>query len=493
MSLKKLLWRVSLLLLLTGVLGAQTPALDALNGGRYEEALRLYQLQVAESPESVEALLGVSQALSGLERYEEALEWAEKSYARDPDSVGVLSQRAAVLSRLTRREEALADLDRALRIAPDAAYLHVARGYLLAELERFPLSVQAHSQALLLDPSLDLAYAGRAYSRAQTGEIEEAFADVEQALERNPNLVPAVHTYADLLFRRARFEESKTAFDRAIKLDPNDAFLWAGRGGVEAALDDRDSALDDYNQAIVLDPDQPAFYSSRGNLLASLDRPQDGLRDHNRAVELGGSSVDPLVERGQYYLDWMEMPEEAIEDFDRAVSIADDPQAYLGRGEAYLELERPRLALPDINRAIELAPSVLYAFVARAQAYEQMSEMVKAEQEYRELLGRAPNFAPAHLGLGYLHLARNELVPARERFDLTFRYAHEPDILWEAQRALASLLFVEEVEEYPRVDVDLDYQVASDPVLMSPELSAYDLLGLDIGELGDIPVALEEL
>ncbi len=59
MSLKNLLWRVSLLLLLTGVLGAQTPALDALNGGRYEEALRLYQQEVQRSPESVEALLGV--------------------------------------------------------------------------------------------------------------------------------------------------------------------------------------------------------------------------------------------------------------------------------------------------------------------------------------------------------------------------------------------------------------------------------------------------
>jgi tetratricopeptide (TPR) repeat protein len=493
MTLKNLLWRVSLLLLLTGVLKAQTPALDALNEGRYDEALRLYRLQATESPESVEALLGLSKALSGLERYEEALEWVERSYRREPNSVGVLSQRAIVFSRLNRREEALADLDRAVRIAPEAAYLHVARGYLLAELERFSLSVEAHSQALLLDPSLDLAYAGRAYSRAQTGEIEEAFGDVEQALERNPNLVPAVHTYADLLFRRARFEESRAAFDRAIKLDQQDAFLWAGRGGVKAALDDQDSALDDYNQAIALDPDQPAFYSSRGNLLASLDRSQDGLQDHNRAVELGGSAIEPLVERGQYYLDWMEMPEKAIIDFDRAVSIADVPQAYLGRGEAYLELERPNLALPDINRAIELAPSVLYAYAARAQAYEQLNDMVKAEQEYRELLGRAPNFAPAHLGLGYLHLARNELVPARGRFDQTFRHAHQPDILWEAQRALASLLLVEEVEEYPKVDVDLNYRVTSDPVLMSPDLSAYDLLGLGIDELGEIPVKPEKL
>ncbi|MCA9780272.1 MAG: hypothetical protein KC800_26285, partial [Candidatus Eremiobacteraeota bacterium] len=54
----------------------------------------------------------------------------------------------------------------------------------------------------------------------------------------------------------------------------------------------------------------------------------------------------------------------------------------------------------------------------------------------------------------------------------------------------SSLLFVEEVEEYPLVDVDLDYQVASDPVLMSPDLTTYDLLGLDIDELGEIPVEL---
>lgn len=476
------------LLLLTWGAQAQDAAMKALEEQRYPEALQLYEARLVTSPDDVQALEGKSKALMGLKRLPPALEAIEKALRLAPDNAEVLAQRGSVLSRLGRPKEALIDFDRALVNAPNTAHIHVSRGYVLAELGRFKEASEAHTIGLRLNPEATLAYAGRAYARAQLGEVLEAFTDVKEALQRQPNLVPAIHTYADLLFRRTFYEKALEQYNRAIDLEPTNAFLWGGRGGVHAALDHLDSALSDYNRAIELDPERSPVYSARGNLLAGMGRLEEAVRDHDQAVAVGKGSPDPLVQRGQFYLDWMEMPAKALNDFDKAVELAPNmAEAYLGRGEAYLEIEQPARALVDLNKAIELAP-ILYAYTSRARAYYDLGQVERAEKEYRDVLAGTPTFAPAHLGLGYLQMERGQLKEAKASFDATFKHAAEPDLVLEAQRALAALLHVGDVSECEKVDVDLEYSIRDDEYLMSEELSSGPLLDLYVEDLPAFPI-----
>lgn len=222
-----------------------------------------------------------------------------------------------------------------------------------------------------------------------------------------------------------------------------------------------------------------------------MGRLKDGLADHNKAVSLTQLSPDPLVARGHFLLDWQKEPVRALEDFDKAVSLAPDmAEAYLGRGEARLEIGQPARALPDLNRAIELVPDLLYARTARAQAYEDMGDVQRSEDEYRKVLDMTPTFTPALLGLGYIQLDRKDREGALQNFDAAFLHASSPDLVRESRRALSYFLVTGEVKQYRDFPVSLSYDILKDPVLMAEDLQANSLLDLEIADYAEIPVSL---
>jgi Flp pilus assembly protein TadD len=51
-----------------------------------------------------------------------------------------------------------------------------------------------------------------------------------------------------------------------MKLDPNNATYYDGRGLAYYANEDNEHAISDYNQAIKLDPNNAAYYNRRGRI-----------------------------------------------------------------------------------------------------------------------------------------------------------------------------------------------------------------------------------
>jgi tetratricopeptide (TPR) repeat protein len=84
-------------------------------------------------------------------------------------------------------------------------------------------------------------------------------------------------------------------------------------------------------------------------------------------------------------------PEEALESFNRAISI--DPthtDGYLGRANTLNTLGRYQEALVDYNRVIEMNPEIANAYVNRAIAYSHLKEYEKAIADYEKGLELDP-------------------------------------------------------------------------------------------------------
>ena len=104
-----------------------------------------------------------------------------------------------------------------------------------------------------------------------------------------------------------------------------------------------------------------------------------GVPEHKRAVLDGLSHLN----RGK--------PEEALEDFNRAISI--DPNhmdGYLGRANALNTLGRYEESLKDYERVIEINPEIANAYVNRAIAYSHLKEYKKAIADYEKGLELDP-------------------------------------------------------------------------------------------------------
>ena len=105
---------------------------------------------------------------------------------------------------------------------------------------------------------------------------------------------------------------------------------------------------------------------------------------------LGTSAYDDAIMDGASNLG-RDKPEEALEDFDRAVKV--DPEAaggYLGRGNALNMMGRYKEAITEYDQAIRIDPKLANAYANRAIAYSHLEEFEKAIVDYEKCLELDP-------------------------------------------------------------------------------------------------------
>src|SRR5262249_36508166 len=115
-------------------------------------------------------------------------------------------------------------------------------------------------------------------------DVAGAVADFKKALELNPRFVQAWQNIANALGdAKDGLEEAIAAETRALKLEPDYAFAWSGRGVLLARQGKRAKAHADATQALKLDTEPATLYQVAGiYALTSRQHP----KDRDRAFEL---------------------------------------------------------------------------------------------------------------------------------------------------------------------------------------------------------------
>lgn len=128
------------------------------------------------------------------------------------------------------------------------------------------------------------------------------------------------------LDKQNRYDEAISEYTKAIELNPNSEAAYLDRGNDYVRKLQFDLAIADFNKAIELNPNDEAAYLARG--IAYINK---GFRDS-----------------AMYIL--------AIADFGKAIALnPNDAVAYDNRGYAYALNSQYDLAVPDLNRAIQLS------------------------------------------------------------------------------------------------------------------------------------------
>jgi tetratricopeptide (TPR) repeat protein len=99
--------------------GKKIAAFEAYNGGRFADALRLYDELLTVEPDNLDARINRAASLGQLGRWPEALTATDECLARNPNDPEIHINRSTILSELGRSEEALESVDRALTLAKD--------------------------------------------------------------------------------------------------------------------------------------------------------------------------------------------------------------------------------------------------------------------------------------------------------------------------------------------------------------------------------------
>ena len=149
---------------------------------------------------------------------------------------------------------------------------------------------------------------------------------------------------------RGEYDRAIADFDKAIRLDPNNAEFYYKRGTAFINKGDYDRAIADYDQAIRLKPTTSA-YGSRALAYSSKGEYDRAIADCDQALKLDPNNDTAYNNRAFASI--------KKGDYDRALADLDQDQAYSARlyknrGDTYRGKGIDR-ALADLDRAIKLA------------------------------------------------------------------------------------------------------------------------------------------
>ena len=185
---------------------------------------------------------------------------------------------------------------------------------------------------------------------------EDAITAYNEAIRLQPDFANAYVNRGLAKEKLGQHEAAIVDYSSAIKIDPELAGAYNNRGSVQRRLGQHFLALEDLSTAIQLDPHYVKAYVNRGNTKNSLGHPNEALEDFNTALDLDPGSAEAYNNRGIAKASLMQLPD-AIKDFDTAIELNPDlANAYYSRGIAkYITGRQIREAKSDLLTALKLA------------------------------------------------------------------------------------------------------------------------------------------
>jgi len=185
-------------LLPSGVLGYAQDKPDALElyrANQFEEAIKVCQQELAESPRSIDSHVVMGWSYLKLKRYDDALDIGRKAAdinPNDPRVIEIIGESDAFLGKPT---DALKNLEEYVALRPDGeriARVYWLMGEVYISLKEYQNADIAISTALYYEPNNSQWWSRLGWARELAGDWAWASDAYGHALKLDPNLVDAL-------------------------------------------------------------------------------------------------------------------------------------------------------------------------------------------------------------------------------------------------------------------------------------------------------------
>jgi len=218
------------------------------------------------------------------------------------------------------------------------------------------------------------------------------------------------------------FENAIEAFNRALKLDPQNVDGYLGRAMARLGAGSPDEAFADFGKVIEVEPDGRNAYNAylmRGQILQKKGDLDNAITETLKAATIKPNDPNPYLSSGKLRQAKGDL-DGAIADFNKAVSLRPTSAGYHLRGMAEKEKGDLDAALADLNLVIEKNARDSSLFVLRGDILMAKGNLDAAREDY-EKATRVGSYGPAYARRGLLkHLGGDE-VGAKEDFETASR------------------------------------------------------------------------
>lgn len=228
----------------------------------YQAAIENYTRLLQLNPNESKAYSRRSAAWVELGNYQEAIKDYTQCLKLQPNFVKGYVARAGLFKDAGNLQRAIDDCTHAISIGSD--WNHIAyrlRGDCYGLLKNYQAAIEDYSQSIRSDPeNIEGCYQKRGYCHQQLEHYHEAIEDCTQALRCNSEIIECYQIRAQSHQALGNWEESISDFTEVIRREPAPTeytFLaYIGRGVAYRFLNDRESAVSDYDAAARLSLDR---------------------------------------------------------------------------------------------------------------------------------------------------------------------------------------------------------------------------------------------
>ena len=236
---------------------------------------------------------------------------------------------------------------------------------------------RALESILLAGPGRAQAYVLKGMIYEKEGFLSKAEDEYSRALHYEPNSAIALDMRSKALLKAGKPRKALDDINALAKLSRNDPELFLTRAMIHVKLKNYPAALADYGQAEALSPGNDRIVKDKVLVHFKMDQPQKALEALSAYTAKKSDDVEILVLQARAQI--------LLKNVSRADSILKQAlsrkplyaPAYLYRG-LVVRNDDPDAALANLNRALELDPSLVDAYKERARIYADLNEPVRA-------------------------------------------------------------------------------------------------------------------
>lgn len=189
----------------------------------------------------------------------------------------------------------------------------------------------------------------------------------------------AIQDAAMIHYEEKRISQATSEFQKALKIDPNDAWSLKYLAECYRLSDQYRLALECINQALAINKEDAYSYKVRGHIFFNTGENDKALRDFQKVLEYEEESAWLLSMIAETYLR-KRIFTTAIDYASQAIDI--DPKhvfSYMVRGNAYYKINDYDRAIVDLKYALELDPE-------REWASKQLKKAVDEQKAHQNNL-----------------------------------------------------------------------------------------------------------
>ena len=213
-------------------------------------------------------------------------------------------------------------------------------------------------------------------------EIQKTAANEAQPVAKEELTAQEWFERGYIFWNSKNFIESIRCYSEAIRLSPDDAVSYFGRGDARRDNKDLQGALEDYDEAVRLKPDYAQVRVNRGNARRTNKDLQGALEDYDEAIRLSPYDFFAYSCRGRARGENNDL-QGALEDFNEAIRLQPDfAFAYRSRGDTRRNNKDLQGALEDYDEAVRLKPDYASAYFVRGITHQIMKNFGEAAKDY---------------------------------------------------------------------------------------------------------------